>query len=86
MPVTQSDVEIAIGELRVEKTVERKAILASPTVQRIIEEQDLLVLRQTKQAQNLPTQSAIADYGCSLHLVATKPRYLNKFRDTGNAR
>lgn len=85
--VTEGHIEITIGKLRVKKAVERKTVFAALPMEFVIEQYDPpCSARPSEQVQDLFSKRAKANDTRFLHLVATKPRYLNMFRDTGNAR
>ena len=87
MFVAQGHVEIRISKLRVKKAVERKTIFAALSMEFVVEQDDFACFtRSSEQVQDLFSKGTKANDARFLHLVATNPRYLNMFRDTGNAR
>src|SRR5262249_55230079 len=97
--VAEPDVEFNVGEPGFGEALEGKAVFRAAAMKRIVEAQhpSRRLPGRGQPAQELPPPRPAADQAESppggrggrkrrLHWAATKPRYLNRFRDTGMAR
>jgi len=84
VPITESQVVIMIGKPRIEEAIKRKAVFSPVAMGQIVEEDNVIrTVNLTEQAKHLAPEGTEADKANPLHLVATEPRYLRSFRETG---
>jgi hypothetical protein len=87
MPITQAQVEIEVRETVLNKSLKGKNVGGVLVVKHIVKERDMIGRTSSiKQAVYLLAQFSVTNDANPPHLVATNPRYLNRLRDTGNAR
>src|SRR5262249_3976346 len=85
--VTESEVEIAIAKAGIKIAVEGEAVFSFLSVGYVIKSHEVIQRPAlAQQSYYLFSERPVANNADPVHLVATKPRYLKRFRDTGRAR